>query len=583
MVMKLTKDYIIEGEKVEKGVEVEVIKEQKDLWNIFLFRNGEWSQVNRYPDSKEEILSFEKSSYRLPGVGPHDVMVLRADQNPSDYIYNYDKLKADESSKGKKSKIKEGTETLVEVEYVGKNTFKFSIPGLRFDDFYFTSNYPSVLTDITSALKSVFGSNVSMTEVVDSLKFAMSTGKSGFPVYKSADIVYAGLSNAQGAFREFSKDNKLKIKESVYRFGFALTVGNEDLIKAFAEEDGIDVDWKIIDKDTMIIERNILNLMKKEWGTVFDQGHGSYDELIGSVTTEDTRVIRDLQDAVDDEPFSTSSGTFPFDQRDYEKGTSMKYDIDVTLEIFDEEILESRKKDFKKIKESLRANDKTVEAIIRAFEYDLEAEDVELCRGEETPYRYGLCFEAICSNNGESEWMVFADEADVEQEAYNTIKNKIESAPELFNSDWLREFTYISDVESESFIKEDVDIFLNDLMAKDVAKQASMEEDYSFAEELGDTVKMENVVREAKDKIRNKYYEIFKEKLDKHPIEYLAENGYHGKDLCTIPFVKIDYGKATNSFLESYGVSAFFENVGTVKKEIADPVTKKTFIAYGTN
>jgi len=99
-------------------------------------------------------------------------------------------------------------------------------------------------------------------------------------------------------------------QEEKKQFGFAIDVGNEDLIESFAEEDGIELDdkaWDTLNKDFSKIEKNIMNWMNKN-GSASDHGH-SGSELVGVFFPND-KVLEDVEDSVGDEPFMTTSGTF---------------------------------------------------------------------------------------------------------------------------------------------------------------------------------------------------------------------------------------------------------------------------------
>ncbi len=306
------------------------------------------------------------------------------------------------------------------------------------------------------------------------------------------------------------------------------------------------------------------------WLSRNGHGAGFFDRGLGDVGDQLQDIARDFG-----EKYLYGDGSEVIFESNFDKKIKIKEKSEIDAYF---------QKKNKPIKESLKADQKTIDAIIRAFETDLEAEDVELCRYEETPYGYGLCFEASYANNGESEWMVFADYDDAEVEATEIVKNDLEDEPSIFNQDWLQNFTYISDTDIRLLAGEESEAYADDMDDYEFVEWANVEDDYESAEELGDTRQMQKIVDEAREAYIEDRYGYIKDQLDRDPMGYFVDDmGYREKDYFEMNFVQIDYDEAAESAIDTDGVAHFLDRYDGEEEEIEDPITRKSFVVYGTN
>lgn len=83
--------------------------------------------------------------------------------------------------------------------------------------------------------------------------------------------------------------------------GFAISVGDEYILKANAEEKGID--WNAVTTDKLVedankLERRAMDYLRKRFGRANDEGH-SDDELIGTIDIRDEAAANDVREVLD--------------------------------------------------------------------------------------------------------------------------------------------------------------------------------------------------------------------------------------------------------------------------------------------
>lgn len=105
--------------------------------------------------------------------------------------------------------------------------------------------------------------------------------------------------------------NKATIKD----YGFSIKTSDQHMIEAHAEEMGVkltDEKWREIGREFIRIEINVLNGLKDVDGVVMvrDEGHGRFDDLIGTISVrENSEADKVIQDVIDSqETLSTGKG-----------------------------------------------------------------------------------------------------------------------------------------------------------------------------------------------------------------------------------------------------------------------------------
>ncbi len=204
--------------------------------------------------------------------------------------------------------------------------------------------------------------------------------------------------------------------------------------------------------------------------------------------------------------------------------------------------------------------DTTDDEIIRAFKDHL---NVDVVLEGESPWGYGWTYTALTTaDNDESEWVVFKDPEDAENEALAQVKEDLEEYPENFNQDFLQQHIYITDTDRRLIAQESSDYLREDF------------DDFD-EEDLSDD--------EIEEKIEAKYDEVYKALED--PIEYFVEDQgmFSIEDLMKQTFIHIDEREAAQDAVDMDGVAHFLDRYDGTEEEMEDPETKNDFIAYGTN
>ena len=201
--------------------------------------------------------------------------------------------------------------------------------------------------------------------------------------------------------------------------------------------------------------------------------------------------------------------------------------------------------------------DTTEDEIIRAFKEYL---NVDVILEEESPYGYGWKYVSESpADNDESEWLVFKDPEDAENEALADVKERLEEEPTNFNMDFLQNHIYITDIDRKIIAGDDSDYLREEYEEEDLSED------------------------EIEKKIEEKYDEIYKALED--PIEYFVEDQgiYSIEDLMQQNFIHIDEREAAQDAIDIDGVAHFLDYYDGEEEEIEDPETKNDFLAYGTN
>ena len=128
--------------------------------------------------------------------------------------------------------------------------------------------------------------------------------------------------SAQGLVRCLIEGDNEDIRELIYAYldrpsvefdiGFAIGTSDGSVIEQNAEEQGIQVNWDVINEYVSVIERNALSVLNEIPGLMCrDEGHDSYGDLAGSawVTTDTPGFTVVHGFASQDDPYRTSSGT----------------------------------------------------------------------------------------------------------------------------------------------------------------------------------------------------------------------------------------------------------------------------------
>lgn len=226
-----------------------------------------------------------------------------------------------------------------------------------------------------------------------------------------------------------------------------------------------------------------------------------------------------------------------------------------------------------------------IKAIKRALRNSLEVEEIDYIG--ESVFGHGYDFEGDRGSNGESEWCVFLEYEDAENEAFEMVENDLESEPEIFNKSFLENHLYITETDKRIIANEEADFRVEDMDEEEVFEELgddNLKNQYDEAIENDDYNKAEEALEEAKDQLRMQIVDQMKENLE-DPVEYFVEEQgiYTMEEFMRQPFVQINIREAAEEAVNIDGIAHFLDRYDGEEEEIDDPQTGDTFYAYGTN
>jgi len=209
-----------------------------------------------------------------------------------------------------------------------------------------------------------------------------------------------------------------------------------------------------------------------------------------------------------------------------------------------------------------------------------------------------------------TEWIIFENGEEAEEQAINYVQSTIEDEPETFNKSWIQNFIYITDTDRRMIADEEATDYAYEQLSEDeVMKEAGFDEkidelqkniDFleseiedleeekakleSTIEDEGDKdgeldgqvtdieseistkfdeisameKEQENLPDEAREKVQEDKYEEIYDELD-DPVQYFVED--HGmytiEDLMDASFISIEEREAAEDAVETDGVAHF--------------------------
>lgn len=187
-----------------------------------------------------------------------------------------------------------------------------------------------------------------------------------------------------------------------------------------------------------------------------------------------------------------------------------------------------------------------------ATDFKVDQDEIELVEGE----HYGVSGWKV-EVDGE-ELFIFESDEDAETAALNSVRDTLESEPELFNQDWLSGYLILSDTDRRLIADEEADSYVESMDDEDILAEADMVDEH---EEAGDDEAKDHVLEAAKEKVRDSYFDIVHEKLS-DPIDYFVNElgTYSVEDLLKANFIRIDIEEAAKDAVSEDGVGHFLSS-----------------------
>jgi hypothetical protein len=255
---------------------------------------------------------------------------------------------------------------------------------------------------------------------------------------------------------------------------------------------------------------------------------------------------------------------------------------------------------FVRVASNVLAAEKWVEVALTELgvELDLEEDDFKV-RGK-TPWGHGVNVEGRRGNNGESEWMLFKDDGDAYDEAYDYVKDMLEDEPEVFNQDWLEHYMSISPLDARQIGVDEADSRIEDMSDEEKLETADLEDKWQDLEdekdeiEYGDARDAEDaddaaldrrvaeiekaqakMVDEARDEALSSISEEVETQLNRDPLGWYRDMTGE-RDIPS--WMSVDVEKAAKAALREDGVAHFLDRYDGDYVELASGAE-----AYGTN
>jgi hypothetical protein len=156
-----------------------------------------------------------------------------------------------------------------------------------------------------------------------------------------------------------------------------------------------------------------------------------------------------------------------------------------------------------------------------ADEFDIEEEDMEVDIDIEEEKDFGIDYWRVEAEG--NEYMVFADTDDAITFAQGQLEQQLDDEPELFDHNFLRDHIFMTNTDRRLAANDMVDSYVDDIDDDRAVDEADMQDEYDEAEEAEDWNRMEKIVEEAREKLREEMYDDHYERMG-DPIQYFVHD-----------------------------------------------------------
>ncbi len=160
-----------------------------------------------------------------------------------------------------------------------------------------------------------------------------------------------------------------------------------------------------------------------------------------------------------------------------------------------------------------------------------------------------------------NDYIVIRTETMAENIARARIREDLESEPEIFNQDFIKQHLIVRSGDKHLLAGEEADAEFDDKSEEDILEEFGSDDQKNEAKALeakGDTAALNKLLQSVKDSAYDERYEAIKEELE-NPIKYFVEDRgmYTLPQLYEASFITIDYEKAAEAALRTDGWAHF--------------------------
>jgi len=176
------------------------------------------------------------------------------------------------------------------------------------------------------------------------------------------------------------------------------------------------------------------------------------------------------------------------------------------------------------------------------------------------------------------EYLVFMDDNDARHYAESYVKEMMETEPELFAKDFLKDYVYISLTDRRMIALDMANSYVSDIDDYRVVAEAGIEDEYIEAEENENYEMMNEIVEEARVILSDKIVAEWEEGLKNDPIGFLIDEQGLYSSVDEIDFLQFDYDEAVKDAIRIDGVAHFIAHYDGKERE-----TSNGLLYYRTN
>lgn len=173
----------------------------------------------------------------------------------------------------------------------------------------------------------------------------------------------------------------------------------------------------------------------------------------------------------------------------------------------------------------------------------------------------GFRGEGILVEMGREQWYVFESEEDAHDACVESIKDDLDSEPEIFNQDWLQNHIFITETDKRVLAGDEAEARIESMDDREIVEEAGREFEDEFDEAEDKDEDTDDIVENARDELRSKFQDEIEEEL-RDPVQYFVHDHgmYSIEDLMKAPFIGIDRDEAAEDAISADGLGHFLSS-----------------------